>query len=166
MSFFDKLKGDIETEEKEKPKKIKSKKKTQIVVEKKSEPKKKAKTLKLKPEELENQEEGQLAIDVYETNGNIVVQSTIGGIRAEDLDISIENDLVTIRGSRENKIEKEGKKYFYQECYWGSFMRKVILPEEVDASKVKAVVKDGILTLTMPKISKTTKRKIAVKQEE
>jgi len=168
MSFFDKLKGDIgvEEKEKEKPKKTKSKKKTKVVVEKKSEPKKEAKALKIKPEELESQEEGQLAIDVYETNGNIVVQSTIGGIRAEDLDISIENDLVTIRGSRENKIEKEGKKYFYQECYWGSFMRKVILPEEVDASKAKAVVKDGILTLTMPKISKTTKRKITVKQEE
>ena len=107
-----------------------------------------------------------MAIDVYETEDDIVVQSTIGGIKAEDLDISIEDDMVTIRGSRENKIEKEGKKYFYQECYWGAFMRKLILPEEVDASKSKAVIKEGILTLSMPKIHRKTKKKITVEREE
>ena len=67
---------------------------------------------------------------------------------------------------RENKVEKEGKKYFYQECYWGSFMRKVILPEEVDAGKAKATIKEGILTLSMPKIHRKTKKKITVEQEE
>jgi len=171
MSFFNKLKGDMGIDEKEemapeKLKKTKSKKKIEIEAEPKSESKKEPKSLKIEPEDLVSQEEGQLAIDVYETNGDIVVQSTIGGIKAENLDISIENDMITIRGSRENKVEKEGKKYFYQECFWGSFMRKVILPEEVDAAKAKAEIKDGVLTLTMPKIHRKVKRKIMVQQGE
>ena len=160
-----------EKKEKEAPKeKAKANKKAQVEVAKnpepKAEPKKEFKPLKLEQDDSSSKEEGQLAIDVYETENEIVVQSTIGGIKAEDLDISIEDDMVTIRGSRENKIEKEGKKYFYQECYWGSFMRKLILPEEVDASKSKAVIKEGILTLSMPKIHRKTKKKIAVEQEE
>ena len=130
------------------------------------EPKKEIKSLKIEPGELSSQDEGQLAIDVYETEDDIVIQSTIGGIKGEDLDIAIEDDMVTIRGMRENKVEKEGKKYFYQECYWGSFMRKVILPEEVDAGKAKATIKEGILTLSMPKIHRKTKKKITVEQEE
>ena len=160
-----------EKKEKEAPKeKAKANKKAKVEVAKnpepKAEPKKEFKPLKLEQDDSSSKEEGQLAIDVYETENEIVVQSTIGGIKAEDLDISIEDDMVTIRGSRENKIEKEGKKYFYQECYWGSFMRKLILPEEVDASKSKAVIKEGILTLSMPKIHRKTKKKIAVEQEE
>ena len=158
----------------EEPKKVKAKKKPKTEPEKTDEPKpevktetkKEARTLKIEPEDLANREEGQLAIDVYETEDDIVVQSTIGGIKAEDLDISIEDDMVTIRGARENTIEKEGKKYFYQECYWGSFMRKVILPEEVDAGKAKASIKEGILTLTMPKLHRKTKKKISVEREE
>ena len=172
MSFFNKLRVDMGLEEKkEVPKeKAKAKKKAKVEVAKnpepKAEPKKEFKPLKLEQDDSSSKEEGQLAIDVYETENDIVVQSTIGGIKAEDLDISIEDDMVTIRGSRENKIEKEGKKYFYQECYWGAFMRKLILPEEVDASKSKAVIKEGILTLSMPKIHRKTKKKIAVEQEE
>lgn len=170
MSFFDKLRGDMglndKEEKKEKAKKAKPKKGAKKPEIKAEMEKKEKKPSKLEPKDLVSEEEGQLAIDVFETDSDIVVQSTIGGIEAKDLDIDIEDDMVTIRGSRENKIEKEGKKYFYQECYWGSFMRKVILPEEVDASKAKAVVKEGILTLTMPKIHRKTKKKIAVEQEE
>ncbi len=174
MSFFNKLRGDIGIEEKKNDKddlkKIKSKKKAKIELEKspepKPEPKKEIKPLKMASDESDSSEEGQLAIDVFETEDDLVIQSTIGGIKAEDLDVSIEDDMVTIRGSRENKVEKEGKKYFYQECYWGSFMRKVILPEEVDAGKTTASIKDGILTLTMPKIHRKTKKKIAIQQEE
>lgn len=168
MSFFNKLKGGIGLEEeketeKEGAKKARDKKKTKIELKKTPGPKPE---LKIESEDSASQEEGQLAIDVFETEDDIVIQSTIGGVKGEDLDISIEGDMVTIRGKRENKIEKEGKKYFYQECYWGSFMRKVILPEEVDASKAKAVIKEGILTLSVPKIHRKAKKKIAVEQEE
>ncbi len=174
MSFFNKLRGGMGIEPSSakategEGKKSAAKKKTAVKaeVEKKPEPKPEPKTLKIEPGDLTSQEEGQLAIDVYETEDDIVVQSTIGGIKAEDLDIAIEDDMVTIRGARENKTEKAGKKYFYQECYWGAFMRKVILPEEVDAGKAKATIKEGILTLTIPKIHRKTKKKIAVEQEE
>ena len=109
--------------------------------------------------------EGELAIDVYETNGDFIIKSTIAGVKAEELDITIENDIVTIRGSREKQTSEETKKYYYQECYWGTFSRQVILPEEVDGSKAEASMKDGVLTLKIPKTAKIKKRKIAIKQE-
>ena len=163
MGFFDKLKGGMGIEESEKQKKAKPKKKVEVEVkpEPKPEPEKKIKL----PKKEEPQTEGELAIDVYETDDDIVIQSTIGGIKPEDLDISVENDLVTIRGSRERSVEKEGKKYFYQECYWGSFMRQVILPEEVDGTRARATMKNGVLTLIMPKLHRKKKRKIMVKPE-
>lgn len=172
MSFFDKIKGGIgleEEKEKEKPKKSKPKKKTEA----EPRPEKsgreespvKGETRSEERQTEEPQAEGELAIDVYETADDIIIQSTIGGIKPEDLDISIENDMVTIRGSREHLVEKEGKNYIYQECYWGSFARKVILPEEVNEAGVKATMKNGVLTLTMPKLHRLKKRKIAVKPE-
>jgi HSP20 family protein len=157
ISFLDKLKGAVEEEPKKKAKKAESKK---IKVEAKEEPAPKP----VKKEELP--EEGQLAIDVFEDGDDIVIQSTIGGVKAEDLDIDIEDDLVTVRGSRKKTTESEGKNYFYQECYWGSFSRQVILPEEVDGSKADAVIKDGVLTLTIPKTNRKKKKKVAVKQED
>jgi len=164
MGFFDKLKGGMGIEESEKVKKAEPKRKTKVEAEPESKPEPEKK-IKL-PKKEEPQTEGELAIDVYETDDDIVIQSTIGGIKPEDLDISVENDLVTIRGSRERSAEKEGKKYFYQECYWGSFMRQVILPEEVDGTRAKATIKNGVLTLTMPKLHRKKKRKIMVKPEE
>lgn len=164
MSFFDKLKGGIgiDTPEKEP---ANSSSVGRAEKKEKSKPKPKPEKPVVSPKE-EPQPEGQLAIDVYETNGNLVVQSTIAGIKSEDLDITIENDLVTIRGKRNQPTEAENRNYFYQECYWGSFSRQVILPEEVDGSKAEAKMKDGVLTLTIPKIQRKKKKKIIVKQEE
>ena len=108
--------------------------------------------------------EGQLTVDVYQTNEEIVIQSAIAGVEPEDLDISIENDVVTIKGNRERLFEKEKKNYFYQECYWGRFLREIILPAEVDSSKATATMKKGVLTIRIPKIDKEDKRKISVKE--
>jgi len=118
-------------------------------------------------EEKENwfESAGQLAIDVYETDEEIVVQAPIAGVKAEDLDISIENDMLIIKGYREKPLEPAGgKNYFYEECYWGPFIRKVILSEEVDASRAEAALKEGVLTLRAPKIERSGKRKIMVKE--
>ena len=76
--------------------------------------------------------EGQLTIDVYQTDNDIVVKSTIAGVKPEDLDVSISNDMVTIRGERRKEELVEEENYYYQECYWGPFSRKVILPENID----------------------------------
>ena len=109
-------------------------------------------------------EEGQLSIDIYQTPKNIIVKSTIAGVKPEDIDISINNDMLTIRGKREDKDEIEEDNYLYQECYWGSFSRSVILPVEVKADKIEAVLENGVLSVTLPK-AKTSKQ-VSVKVKE
>ena len=107
-------------------------------------------------------EEGQLTLDVYQTPGEIVIKSTIAGVAPEDLDISITNDMVIIKGERKNNEEVKTEDYYYQECYWGKFSRSVILPVDVDPDKSKAVLKNGILTIRLPKIEKVKTKKIKV----
>lgn len=106
--------------------------------------------------------EGELAVDVYQTENELIVQSAIAGVKPEDLDVSMEGDVITIKGKREKPFEGEGD-YFSQECYWGPFSRKIIFPIEVDPSRAEASMKDGILTIKIPKILRERKRKIAVK---
>jgi HSP20 family protein len=106
--------------------------------------------------------EGQLTIDVYQTPLEIVIKSTIAGVSAEDLDITITNDMVTIKGKREKDEAISEGDYYYQECYWGAFSRSVILPVDVEAEKAVASMKNGILTIRLPKIEKVKTRKIKV----
>lgn len=107
--------------------------------------------------------EGALTIDVYQTDNDIVIVSTIAGVTAKDLDVSITNDMVTISGERKNPTKIKQENYFYQECYWGPFSRSVILPIDVDAEKSTAELKDGVLTITLPKSEKVKIKKIPVK---
>jgi len=107
-------------------------------------------------------EEGQLAIDVYQTDKDLVIQSTIAGIKSENLDISMERDIVTIKGSREKPFEEEGD-YFIQECFWGPFSREIILPVDVDPERTTAEMKNSVLTIRIPKIIREKKRKIIVR---
>jgi len=111
-------------------------------------------------------EEGQLAVDVFQTDNEIIVQSTIAGVKASDLDITIQNDMVSIKGERKKLMEISRENYFYQECYWGPFSRSIILPEEINASEAKAELKDGVLTLRLPKSEKIKTTKISVKEIE
>ena len=73
------------------------------------------------------EDEGQLTIDVYQSPNEIIIESTIAGVKPEDLDISITNESVTIRGKREKEKTVKDEDYFYQECYWGKFSRSIIL---------------------------------------
>jgi HSP20 family protein len=107
--------------------------------------------------------EGQLTIDVYQTDNDIVIKSTIAGVKPEDLDVSINNDMITIRGERKQDEQVTEENYYYQECYWGSFSRSVILPVDVLADKVEASMKNGILTIRMPKADNTRTKKIQVR---
>jgi len=106
--------------------------------------------------------EGQLAIDVYETPNEVVIKSTIAGVKPQDLDVGIEENTINIRGSRHNEEKVKGEDYFYQECYWGTFSRSVILPVEVDVEKAEATLKDGILTIRLQKILREKERKIKI----
>jgi len=106
--------------------------------------------------------EGQLTIDMYQTKDNVIIKSTIAGVKPEDIDVTIANDMVTIRGERKRDFEASSEDYFYQECYWGSFSRSVVLPVDVDIENVAADLKDGILTVILPKAAKARAKKIKV----
>jgi len=120
----------------------------------------------LEPEEDEQakwfESEGQLAIDVYQTTNDLVVQAAIAGISPDSLDIIMENDVITVKGMREKPFEEKGD-YFSQECFWGSFSREVILPVDVDPNRAVAEMKEGVLTVRIPKILREKKRKIIVR---
>jgi len=99
----------------------------------------------------EPETEGQLAIDVFQTDKKIVIKSAIAGVKPEDLKISLHNDLLIIKGRRDELTEINEDSYLYRECYWGSFSRSIILPAEVDSKKVEAEFENGILTITLYK---------------
>lgn len=113
-----------------------------------------------------NETEGQLSIDVYQTPADIVIKSTIAGVKPENLDIAITNDMVTIRGRREADEELGKDDYFYQECYWGPFSRSIILPIDVQTDKSLATLKNGVLTIKLPKSEKIKTKKIEIKHHE
>ncbi len=107
--------------------------------------------------------EGQLNIDMYQTKDNVIIKSTIAGVRPEDMDITVANDMVTIKGARRREEQISEDDYFYQECYWGNFSRSVIIPVDIDSEHIEADLKDGILTVVVPKAAKAKTKKIKVK---
>lgn len=111
------------------------------------------------------EEEGQLTVDVFQTPSEIVIKSTIAGVNVEDLDIDIKDDMVTIRGSRSRDEEVIEENYLYRECYWGAFSRTVILPETIDTARAKATLKNGVLTIRLPKLGHTSQKKVSVVEE-
>lgn len=121
--------------------------------------------LRVKTEDGKGPEEGEgtLTVDVFEDGDYLVVESTIAGAKDEDLEINITNESVSIRGRRERKEEVKEKDYFYQELFWGAFSRSIILPQEVDPENSTAALKNGILTIRMPKMSRQKQKKIKVK---
>ena len=109
--------------------------------------------------------EGELALDVYQTDEEIVIEAPIAGVKPEDIEITIEQDTISIKGKREKSREEERKNYLIKECYWGSFSREIILPVEIDGSRAKASIKEGILKIRIPKLEREKKRKISIKEE-
>ncbi len=113
---------------------------------------------------MEEQYEGQLSVDVFQTTNDIVIKSTIAGVKPEDIDISIQNDMITVRGQRQKEEKVKEEDYFYQECYWGGFSRSIILPVEVRTDKIDATLKDGVLTVVLPKARKSKAVTVRVKR--
>lgn len=110
------------------------------------------------------QKEGELVVDVYETKAEFVVMSAIAGVVIKDVDISIEKDMMIIKGERKDPFNNNDKKYFFKECYWGPFCKKVILPENIKTEEASAEMDKGILTIKFPKIEKPINNKIGVKE--
>ncbi len=111
----------------------------------------KSEPVKLEEPWLTDELEGQLSVDVYQKGGAIVVKSTIAGVEPEDLEIFLNRDMLTIKGKREHEGRVEQGDYFIRECYWGKFSRTIILPSDVKSEEAKATLKDGVLTIAMPK---------------
>ncbi|PIZ56324.1 MAG: hypothetical protein COY22_01620, partial [Candidatus Tagabacteria bacterium CG_4_10_14_0_2_um_filter_40_13] len=82
---------------------------------------------------MNEEEEGQLAVDVFQTPSEIIIQAVVAGTKPDELDVSITQDMVTLRGRRQKQREILGEDYYYQELYWGAFSRSILLPQEVDS---------------------------------
>ena len=91
-----------------------------------------------------------MSLDVYRDKSFLVVRSTVSGVKPEDLDISINGDLLTIRGKREGEKGVSEEDWFYKECYWGAFSRSIVLPYEVASDLAKANIKNGVLEIRIP----------------
>ncbi len=110
-----------------------------------------------------NDDEGRLAIDISETDKEIVILSPIAGVKPEDLEVFMHNDMLTIRGNRHHDLGTvPGGKHVVRECHWGAFSRSVILPIEIDPDAITATIKDGVLTVRLPKTERS--RRIAVRE--
>lgn len=114
----------------------------------------------------DEQYDGQLAVDVYQTPETLVIKSAIAGIEPEDLDIAVHRDMVTIRGRRKRQEHVHRDDYLFQECYWGSFSRSIMLPVEVDPDGVTASIKSGILRVTLPKAKIGGPRQVRIRDED
>lgn len=111
----------------------------------------------------EREEDGELTVDIYDKGDSIVIQSTVAGVKPEDLDISITTDSVTIRGKRKQMEEVRDEDYYYKELFWGAFSRSIILPEEIEEGEADANLKHGLLSIRLPKKKRNVVQKLKVK---
>jgi HSP20 family protein len=112
------------------------------------------------PEDLA---EGQLLVDVFQTDKQVIIKAAMAGVKPQDLDISLDHDLLTIRGRREPDKMVDAGQYLTKECYWGSFSRSLVLPVEVESKKIDAVLENGVLTITLHKLGAENNITVKVK---
>jgi HSP20 family protein len=105
---------------------------------------------------------GQLAVDVYETKDKLFVKARTAGVNKNDLDVSISDNTLTVRGTLSAGYEEDVENYHLQECYWGEFSRSIVLPVPVKEDEIEAVLKDGVLTISFAKVKQDTVKKIQV----
>ncbi len=159
-SFFERLAGSVMVEDNDPEEEM------EIEIDRKS-PRKFNETERvitgLTPQEEFEEEDGELSVDVYQTQNEIIIEAMLAGVKPEDLQISITRDMVTIKGRRDGNTQISEDDYFYRELYWGSFSRSILLPHEIEIENVEAVEKHGLLIVRLPKIDKAKQRGIKVK---
>jgi HSP20 family protein len=109
------------------------------------------------------QQDGELPVDMYQTDDAIVIRALVAGVSPNDLEISITRDMVTLRGVREEFQEVHDDGYFHRELFWGSFSRTLVLPEEVAIDEAEAQEKHGMLEIKLPKLDKHRTTQLRVK---
>ena len=110
--------------------------------------------------EQDNNEIGQLSLDVYETKSELIIVAPIAGVKMDDINLSITDDVLTISGSRKLEHTLTDNDYLIQECYWGEFSRSIVLPDNVDTSKIAASFKEGVLRVSIPRTGGGNKTKL------
>lgn len=108
-------------------------------------------------------EEGELNVDVYQNQNEIIIKTMVAGVKPEDLDVSISRDVVTIKGKRESEKTIADDDYFHKELYWGTFSRTIVLPQEIDVDASEAIEKHGLLILKLPKLDKNRQTRLKVR---
>lgn len=103
------------------------------------------------------------AVDMYQTDDEVVVQATVPGMKADDVQISVTGDTITIKGEVKEKVDAKEKAYHIREQRWGSFERTLALPTAVVSEKAKAEFEDGVLTITLPKAEEVKPKMITIK---
>lgn len=111
----------------------------------------------------EENEEAELAVDVYQTPTDIIVQTMVAGVKPEDLELSIARDMITIKGKREESRNIDEENYFSKELYWGKFSRTISLSQEIEPEEVEATEKHGLLTIKLQKVDKNKKNTVRVR---
>lgn len=104
------------------------------------------------------EDEGQLAVDVFQTDEALVLVAPIAGVAEANLEVSITDEIISVRGTRTQPENVAPENYFVQECYWGSFSRSYVLPVAVDSDAASAQLKDGLLTIRIPRVEKSKTR--------
>ncbi len=109
---------------------------------------------------------GELAIDVFEDGDNLVIKAPMAGVKANNLELTLTDDIISIKGERRAEHQEKGAHHYVEECYWGSFERTYTLPLAVESEKAKATLKDGLLTIViLKKAPKNKTQLIEVKTE-
>ena len=105
------------------------------------------------------------AIDMYQTDNEVVVKAALPGIKADEVEINVTGDVLTLRGEMKQEEERKEKSWHMREQRWGAFERSVRLPTAVVADQAKADFADGILTVSLPKSEKVKSKTITVKSK-
>lgn len=111
----------------------------------------------------EENEDAELAVDVYQTHSEIIVQTFVAGVKPDAIDLTIARDMITISGKREENKNIDEENYFTKELYWGSFSRTILLPQEIEPEETEATEKNGLMTIKLYKIDKEKKMNVKVK---
>lgn len=113
----------------------------------------------------EVEEEGQLTIDMYQNEDEIVVQAFVAGVRLDELDVTVTQEMLTLKGRREAPADRDPDSFYYQELYWGAFSRSVMLPQEVDVDEAQASLKNGLLTIRLRRLDRARTQRLKVRHE-
>lgn len=119
----------------------------------------------LHEEWIQEETEGQLSIDVFQDEHNVYVVAPVAGVKPGDIDVTITDEVLTIRGERRPGHEIPGEQHFSQECYWGPFSRSYVLPIAVESESSKATLRDGLLKIEIPKDAKVKTKIIKINEK-